>query len=92
MAETRTEWAGRVLYYDGTVKHTIGSHRESAELIVDSIATHIESLNEPARKENGVDEVHVVSRLVTVEDDGTQIIKPWRFERAGVPWRDGGDA
>lgn len=92
MPETRTEWAARANYYDGTVKHTVGNDREHAEMVTDSIATHLASLNEPTNQYNGVESVDLVSRLVTVEDDGTQIIRPWHFERAGTPQRDGSDA
>lgn len=81
---TRTEWAARANYYDGTAKHQIGSDREHAELMADSMTTHLDSLNEPTRRAGGVESVDLVSRSVTVEDDGTQIIRPWRVERPGT--------
>lgn len=89
MPETRTEWGARINYYDGTTKHTpAGDDQAFAEMAADSMMTHIESLNEPTRLENGVRSADVVSRQVTVEDDGTQIIRPWQVERAGVPVAD----
>ena len=83
MSETRTEWGARYNYYDGTTKHQEGSDREHAELIADSVATHLASLNEATRRHGGVESVDLVHRQVTVEDDGTQIIRPWQVERAG---------
>jgi hypothetical protein len=85
MPETRTEWAARANYYDGTTKHTIGADREHAELIADSMATHLASLNEPTRQLGGIESADLMSRRVTVENDGTQIIRPWHFERPGNP-------
>jgi hypothetical protein len=88
MAETRTEWAARFTRYDGTEKHeNAGDDREHAEFTADSVTAYLESLNESTRRMNGFESAEVVSRTVTVEDDGTQIIRPWRFERAGEPVR-----
>ncbi len=83
MPETRTEWAARANYYDGAAKHQRGTDREHAELIADSMATYLASLNDATRECGGVKSADLVSREVTVEDDGTQIIRPWRVERAG---------
>jgi len=91
MTTTRTEWAAAVNYYDGTVKHAPGTDEDHAQLLADSVTTHIESLNGPTRKENGVESADVVSREVTVEDDGTQVIRPWRVARAGQAY-EGDDA
>ncbi len=83
MTETRTEWAARFNYYDGTAKHEIGGDREHAELTADGKATHLASLNDATRELGGVKSAELVSREVTVEGDGTQIIRPWKVERAG---------
>lgn len=84
MTESRTEWAAQFTRYDGTVKHEpCGADREHAEFTADSVTTYLESLNEPTRRENGVESAEVVSRTVTVEDDGTQIIRPWQVVRVG---------
>lgn len=82
MSETRTEWAAALYGYDGGVKYQAGD-REYAELVADSVATHLASLNEPTREAGKVRSVNLVSREVTVEDDGTQIIRPWSVEREG---------
>lgn len=82
MSETRTEWAAALNGYDGGVKYQTGD-REYAELVADSVATHLASLNEATREHGKVRSVDLVSRSVTVEDDGTQIIRPWQVEREG---------
>lgn len=85
MSETRTEWAARFNRYDGTWKADSVGDREHAEFTADSVATYLTSLNEPTHQENGVKSVDLVHREVTVEDDGTQIIRPWQVEREGRP-------
>jgi hypothetical protein len=82
MSETRTEWAAALNGYDGGVKYQAGD-REYAELVADSVATHLASLNGPTRELGKVRSVYLVFREVTVEDDGTQIIRPWQKEREG---------
>jgi hypothetical protein len=83
MPETRTEWAAALNGYDGGVKYTNHGDREYAELTADSVATHLASLNEATREYGKVKSVDLVQREVTVEDDGTQIIRPWQVVRAG---------
>jgi hypothetical protein len=83
MPETRTEWAARFNRYDGTAEHKIGGDRDHAELYADSTATHLASLNEPTRREGGIESADLVSREVAVEDDGTRNIRPWQVVRAG---------
>lgn len=84
MTDTRIEWAARLNRYDGTTKFdSHGLDREHAEFTADSVTRYLNSLNEPTRRENGVESADLVRREVTVEDDGTQIIRPWQVERAG---------
>lgn len=84
MTETRAEWAAALNGYDGGVKYQPGDQKY-AELVADSVATHLASLNEATREHGKVLSADVVSREVTVEDDGTQIIRPWAVVRAGQP-------
>jgi hypothetical protein len=82
MSETRAEWAAALNGYDGGTKYQQGD-REYAELVADSVTTHLASLNEATREMGKVRSADVVFREVTVEDDGTQIIRPWQVEREG---------
>lgn len=90
MTATRTEWAARFNPYEGGEKYeNAGGDREHAEFTVDSVATYLASLNDATREHGGFRSVDLVSREVTVEDDGTQIIRPWAVVRTGCPRRRG---
>ncbi|GAA0529350.1 hypothetical protein GCM10010172_07530 [Paractinoplanes ferrugineus] len=87
MSETRTEWAARYHRYDGTSTiHPAFGDRVHAEMLADGKMSHLVTLNEPTRREGGVESVWVVSREVTVADDYTKTIGPWQAARPGRVW------
>jgi hypothetical protein len=85
MTSTHSEWAVRYTHLDSTITYGLAGDRAHAELIADGKATYLASLNEATREYVGIDAVDVVSRTVSIDGDGTMTIRPWHFERPGVP-------
>lgn len=76
--ETRIEWAAELRGYDGGVKHTPGGDEAHARMVAESTAYHLSTLNEPTRREGGVESAVLVRRDVRKLADGTLVISPWR--------------
>lgn len=89
-ATEREEWAAKFSCPDGD-RYTETGDREHAELVADSVATHLAEVaagrDRPARGPE-VTGVAVVSRLRRIYPDGSEHLSPWRWVRDGEPVRD----
>lgn len=74
---TETQWAAKIVYHDGTAKHSPAAERDHAEFEVESINVYLDSLNEPTRRANGVDNAVLASRQVTTWPDGSTYSTAW---------------
>jgi len=78
ITKTATVYAARYTKTDGSVAYQGESaDRGEADLIVESVNVHLDTLDADERKTKGIDRCELVTRVVTDYADGSEHRSPW---------------